>query len=61
MIKAVIAQFSAFFAMILLIAGLLMLYKRVKDADSIIDKDDVLQELVGFLVFFGILLLIMFV
>ena len=61
MIKAIIAQFSIFFALLLLILGIYLLYKRVKDSDNFIDKDEVLQQLTGFVIFFGILLVLFFI
>lgn len=61
MIKAIIAQFSIFFAILLLIIGIYFMYKRVKDSDNFIDKDEVLQQLTGFVIFFGILLVLFFI
>lgn len=61
MVKAIIAQFSVFFALLLLIVGVYFLYKRVKDSENFIDKDEVLPQLTGFTVFFGILLVLFFI
>ena len=61
MVKAIIAQFSVFFALLLLIVGIYFLYKRVKDSENFIDKDEVLPQLTGFTVFFGILLVLFFI
>lgn len=61
MIKAVIAKFSIFFAILLLIVGIYLLYKRIKDSESVIDKDDVLPQLTGFVIFFGILIVLFFI
>lgn len=58
--KAIVAKFSILFAIMLIILGVYLLWKRWKDKTSMIDKDNVFDEMVGFVIFFGIMLVFAF-
>ena len=61
MAKGVIVQFSLIFGIMLLLLGSFFLYKRIKDSDSIIDKDNIFQQMIGFVIFFGFVLILAFI
>lgn len=61
MAKGVLIQFSPFFGLLLLIVGIIFLYKRLKNDDNIIDKDNIFPQMTGLTVFFGALLVLAYI